>query len=408
MSARDAYGDFEVPEEKEVIDIPNKGLSLDEVLEKMHSDENRLEFLRKIYTPENPETGMKILALTNYGDSDILESEVKYAFKNGPVHRFERLAKILFDRYMDWYGFDSYAKTVRVIKKWKNQNMAEYAVKKLESKEEYECTAEISRYFGKKGEMIKQLEKLLEKQLHEKDITSRRNHQIADTYTKLKKYDEAIDFYIKAHSSHLKDALKIAKRHRKKRIKTIAETIFESFIKQTKRITVDNLFSIQDTALLFVECSELLGKEEGAKKTLMDFITESDNLFFSRIDNIIKALIKLGLKKEAQILKKREHAIMHPKSYILLDDKEAAKEKYLKIIDDAIKYRDDLSPLIHVVEEAHIRTQDPIFLEKKMEIYESRQKYSKAAKTAEELGKHDLAQAYKRMMEMIKEKRRKK
>lgn len=70
---------------------------LDVLLENLHSDENRLRFLRGIYTPGNVEVAERILAISE--DSSVIEDEMTHAKKAGDTDRFRSMAKKYIENF---------------------------------------------------------------------------------------------------------------------------------------------------------------------------------------------------------------------------------------------------------------------------------------------------------------------
>ena len=72
--------------------------TLDVILENLQSDKNRLNFLKKIYTPGNTDVADTILNLDSK-NLTVLERELEHSRTKGTVDRFEVLAKKVIDFY---------------------------------------------------------------------------------------------------------------------------------------------------------------------------------------------------------------------------------------------------------------------------------------------------------------------
>jgi tetratricopeptide (TPR) repeat protein len=380
-------------------------MPLNDLLSKLYSDENRLAFLRKIYSPGNIEVADRILSI-NPEDSSVLESEIEHAKEHGMEDRFTALARNFVNRYVT-RGFTSSLEG-KVIE-WGNLTIANYAIAKLQEEGEedsIEHAAGIAKSFGREEEARILLERLLKIQLKERGKYA---SSPAGTCVKLGHYNEAIELYMQAGYHWVDTAIKIAKEHAPNRLTEVAQKGFKSY---------NPGFGSQE---IYVECAEILGKTDEAKKTLIkesrELRPDSPPRFY---ESLVKSLVKLDLVEESKDVVTKVAEFEHEASrkeryYELGRQKELAKlfeaigDKapiggiYSVRIDRGLKERWNPSNILNEINEGYKLTGDIIFLEKKLILLEQEGKYDEAEKLAAELGRHELADAYSAMQKMVQE-----
>ncbi len=405
MSGINSYGEFELPEEKSEVKVDIKqGASLSFILEKLHSDKSRIKFLEKIYTPGNVEVADLFLYLTRYEDTTILESELNYAIENKLEERTERLAKKIIDNYIQ-HHYDSLLKNL--VEKCMNENVVEYAIKRLENfvnttgdverKEKlWECASEIAEHFGMEKKRKECLEKALEIALNDPKIEERKYYfSPAKTCEKLGKWEQAMELYLKCEHYFWDQALAIAKDHFKERVKEIAEKGYKKY-KELGR-----------TNLTFLEFAEATGKTQEAKEIILNRVRNANNITELNCLELFDCLMKLNELEEAKKLVEKIAENSHKLEiisekdiadlYSKIGELKKAKNLYLNDINKRLKEGRRTENILSIMEHAFSQTKDKIFLEKKMEMYEQLALYDKAAQTANELGKQELAKIYSLM-----------
>ncbi len=384
--------------------------SLDDILGKLHTDKKRLAFLKEIYSVGNTAVADRILTMTTDPSdlASVLESEIKHAKKQGMDDRFVTLAKRLIDsRIEQGCGILLIDKVIG----WAHPMVADYAITQLTANskncndmsdyDSLEHAGKIAQNFGKKDEAKNIFEKVLKHQMKNVDKSP---STVARTLFKLGRYNEAIDFYLREKNNYFNVgfALSIAKEHIPERVKKIAKTGYNSH----------NALQIGGTnTLIFLECAEILGKTEEARKSLLKYAGELNPYMPPRFyDSLVTSLVKLGETKTAEsiFVKVAMNNLHEPKEtvnlFIRLGGNAAAPAManyLLARIDALIKEESDPKHILKEINEGYNATQNPVFLDKKLQVLEQAGRYEEASDLAFEIGKHDLAETYKTMCGMV-------
>lgn len=381
--------------------------SLDNILKGLHSDKNRLAFLNRVYTPGNVEVADRILDL-NLGTS-VLEKELDYALKHKAKERFTALAR----RFVDLYIKNQYDNLLAdQVVRWKDTDIANYAITKLEEtgkESPLECAGEIAQSFGQKEKGRKLLERVLSLQFERKG-----DYAFAPTGTciKLGRFNEAIDLFMQSGYHWFNNALNVAKEHVPTRVNEIAQRGFDEYAPG---------FHVQET---FVECAEILGKVDKAKKTLIreakKLRPDSPPRFYQGLTN---SLVKLGLNNEARIVvekvvdyqsqrakeRKEDMVCMYfhdeqkelAELYETIGEQRPVRDILLARIDAGLNGDWHPSNYTKDIEKGLKLTGDKAFLERRLLVLEKEQKYDEASQLAQELGQPELAGNYKTMHQMV-------
>ncbi len=383
-------------------------VQLDTLLENLHSDENRLRFLRSIYTPGNTKVADRILVLSE--DSSVIEREVTHAKKAGDTDRFRDMGREYID-YCVTHGFDIQLRNIVI--RWQDPELADYAIAQMTSKSEtdrkledsFKYSAEIARAFGKEDVARANLERLLA--LQERD--SKYKFPAAQTLKKLGRFDEAIDRYLACGGyGELGNAMDLAREHSSNRVSKVAQRGFDSF-------DVKNGF-----AEFYVGCAEVLGKTKDAEKVLVKYAkkvkVERSPRFYN---DVVKALVSLGQEKVARKLVERvaQHGEQVKASekyhkfdrseemaqlYHTIGETDAVRNIYTKRIETRIREGHHPSNTINDINKAIELTGDRItFMKKRLLLHEKQEEYEQASKLATELGKPELAENYMLMHQMV-------
>jgi hypothetical protein len=379
---------------------------LDILLGNLHSDENRLRFLREIYTPGNAEVADRILAIEP--DTSVLEKEAGYSREHGETERFSLLAKRFVDHYIQ-NGWDILLK--KSVVRWGDRNLADYAVSKLEEKGEestLEYAGDIAQSLGQEQKARQLLERVLALQMKKKDDYA---FSPAGTCVKLGRFNEAIDLFMRSGYHWLDRALHVAKEHVPQRVNEVAQIGFDRYAPS---------FHTQET---YVECAEVLGKVDKAKNTLSREARKLTPDGPPRLyGGLVKSLVKLGMNNDAKTVvqkvadyhfkesREREnmmHVTFHDDSkelaelYEIIGEQAPVRDLLLARIDAGLNNGWHPSHYDKDIERGYQLTGDKAFLERKLRLFEKEQKYDEASKLVMELGKPELAESYRAMHEMV-------
>jgi len=389
---------------------------LDNLLGSLHSDKNRLAFLNRVYTPGNVDIADRILDLNP--DASILEKEVGYAREHGDANRFTTLARRFIDHYVE--NNQDILLRDRVIG-WGDPDIADYAVTKLEEtgrEGPLEYAGEIAQSFGQADRGRELLERLLAVQMEEKDDYAFSPARIcvkpASTCVKLGRFDEAIDLFMQSGYHWFDRALTVAREHVPGRVNEIAQRGFDEYAPA---------FHTQET---FVECAEILGKTDEAKKTLAREAKKlkpgSPPRYYQ---GLVSSLVKLGLGDEARTVvekvsayqfqraREREEDSVHvsfhdeqkelARLYEAIGEQAPVKGILLARIDAGLNGGWHPSHYTKDIEKGLELTGDPAFLERRLLLLEKEQKYDEASQLAGQLGNSELAESYRTMHQMVAE-----
>ena len=379
---------------------------LDNLLGSLHSDKNKLTFLNCVYTPGNAEVADTILALSP--NTSVLEKEVGYAREHGETQRFDSLAR----RFVDYYIQEGWDIALRdKVVGWGDKNIADYAVSKLEEKGEestLEYAGEIAQSFGQEQRARQLLERVLTVQMEKKDEYA---FSPAGTCVKLGRFNEAIDLFMQSGYHWFDRALHIAKEHVPQRVNEVAQKGFEGYAPT---------FHTQET---YVECAEVLGKVDKAKKTLsceaQKLTPDSPPRFY---EGLVKSLAKLGMSNDARTVVQKVAAYHFKRAqerkdmmHVSFHDDQKELAGLYEVIGEQAPIRDILLARIDAglnngwhpshydkdIERGFQLTGDKVFLERKLILFEQEQKYDEASKLASELGNTELADNYRIMHQMV-------
>lgn len=381
--------------------------SLDNLLESLHSDKNRMAFLNRVYTPGNVEVADRILALTP--NTSVLEKEISYAREHGASERISSLAR----RLVDYYTQNNWDILLRnKVVEWGDRDVADYAISKLEEKgaeSTLEYAGEIAQSFGQEQRAKKLLERVLTVQMKKKD---KYTFSPAETCVKLRRFNEAIDLFMQAEYHWFDRALHVAKEYVPQRVNEVAQIGFDRYAPA---------FHTQET---YVECAEVLGKVDRAKKTLaheaQKLTPDSPPRFY---EGLVKSLVKLGLNDNARTVVQKVAAYQFQKAkekskdmaYVSFHDEQKELARLYETIGEQAPIKDILLARIDAglnngwhpshytqdIEEGYQLTGDKAFLERKLLLLEQEQKYDEASKLANELGNAKLAGSYRTMSQMV-------
>ncbi len=345
-------------------------------------------------------------------NSRLLEKEIEQAKEADEKDRFVMLGR----KYVDYYIANEFdILLIDIVKEWDNPALAEYAISRMSSvsneKRRLESTleyaADIATAFGKEEQAKQLLERLLEYELKNPEFKS----PAARTLVKLGRYDRAIDRYMKCNDGYLENALSIAKEHCPDRMEEVARKGFKNF----KDI---NWF-----AEFYVECAEILGKKEQARKNLVKKARKEKVDSSPRLYNaLVASLMKLGEEGEARefVYKVAENEARVKKEsnyydfnrpeelaglFHLIGEVQEVKYIYMERIDVRIRENHHPSNTMKDIDAAVRLTGDESFRKKKMRVFELQEEYDQAAALAMELGKDELAATYSRMQAMVNDAR---
>ena|GEM_PF-5294694 len=384
---------------------------LDTLLENLHSDENRLKFLRGIYTPGNIDVADRILAMSE--DSSVVEKEMAHAKETENMDRFRGMAR----RHIDYHVSHDFDILLRdIVIKWQDPELADYAIAQMTSKSEADrklegplaYSAEIAQAFGRNDVARANLERLLA--LQERDAEYK--FPAGDTLKKLGRFSEAIDKYVESAegrcSGFMGNALRIARENVPDRVKEIAQIGFDAYEPKT------------GFEGIYVECAEILGKTGEAERVLVKYAkkvkVDSSPRFYN---GLVKALVSLGQEKIARQLVERvaKHEEREKASgsyyefdrpeemaqlYHAIGETDAVKNIYAERIETRIREGHHPSNAVNDINKAIELTGDKAtFMEKRLLLHEKQGEYEQASQLATQLGKTELAENYRLMHQMV-------
>lgn len=382
--------------------------SLDILLGSLHSDKNKIAFLNRIYTLGNVEVADSILALTT--DTSVLEQETDFAREHKVSQRFASLAR----RFVDCYVQNDWDIILRnKVFAWGDKEIADYAISRLEEKGQensLEYAGDIAQSFGQEQKARQLLERVLDVQMKKKDKYA---FSPAGTCVKLGKFNEAIDLFMQEDYHWLGNALHVAKEHVPERVNEIAQIGFDTYAPA---------FHTQET---YVECAEVLGRLDKAKKTLSHEAKKLKLDLPPRFyEGLVASLVKLGLNDNAKTVVQKVATYQFQKAkedggrnmgfvsfydeqkelarlYEVIGEQAPVKDILLARIDAGLKNDWHPSNYEQDIEQGYQLTGDNVFLERKLVLLEKEQKYDEASKLASELGNAKLAVNYKAMSQMV-------
>lgn len=378
--------------------------TLEGILGNMQSDQNKLNFLNRIYTPGNTEVADAILAL-NPNNFEVIKSELEYSRVEGLVERFDLFARKFIDLYIA-EDLDILLKD-KVIS-WGDKGLADYAISKFREKDcqnSLEYAAELAMKFGRENEGRQIMERLFDVQME--SLGQEYPFSPAMTAVKLGRFEEAINLYIKSGYHWLDTAMRIAREHSPERVTEIANLGFYGYDSGANH-----------RPELYLESARILGKEEKARKVLKQ---EANKLKINNspryYTDLVSALVSLGLTDEARSVADQiedyEIKQMQTKKYydgnnqrevadifLVLGDKERAVKAYIRKIDKELPEYNQ-SNFMPDIDKVYELTGDKSVLQKKFFVFEKEGQYDKAAELARNLGNTDLAETYDHMQKMV-------
>ena len=372
---------------------------LESILGNLHSDDNRLQFLKRVYRPGKKNIADAILSITP-DNVEVLESEAEHAREQGDSERFLKLARSYIDTCLKGVSNTS---VLQKVEGWGNPELVSYTISRVENsvaESILDSATKLASAYGFDDEAHKLLERLYD--IRKKDPYTVTGY-LAAVAVQIGRFDEAIDFYLESGFSSLGKALAIAQEHVPSRSEAIAKLGFKNHNK-----------GVDPEA--YVRCAKVLGKEAKAGKHLakearkLKVVEPPQNYM-----GLVKALKHLGLDEEARsvVYKVGEKeplpiGVMHyPEKedaiadlFLEIGEDKQAGDIYRRKVKRCISFMHAES-LVEDIDKAYDLTGDETLLETKLFLYERDGKYSEAERLAGSLGLDDLQETYKAMKILV-------
>ncbi|MBR9692931.1 hypothetical protein GOV07_03280 [Candidatus Woesearchaeota archaeon] len=389
---------------------PESLASLSDILDALEP-ENHVTFLMSLYKPGKVEVADALMErLQGMSLSNLLQVEIEHAKDTDP-ERLQHLAREYIDREVESGSCLGLEEMVAKC----DANIAAYAIERLEDMKDilgYSWTAKytagkIALAFGN-TEQARQLWNELEWENSSSGyIKGHMQHELGN-------YKEAIQLYLKEKCG-VRLALPIAQEHVPRIVKKVAKLGYKKHHPENSQ-NRNTRCGDQD---VFAECAIALGKEAEARKLLVEeaqtvYTTDSPRFYLS----LVAGLMNLGEEEEAQVLARKidpcnDSPFRHLDKgreykefidlYELAGIKKEVSKPLLAIVQEKRKEK-DYGQIITIINVGYEITGDVALIEEGMRVYEQQEKYSEAARVAENLGKEKQATLYQAMDQMIKAK----
>ena len=282
---------------------------LENLLRSLNSDENRLKFLKNIYSHGNRSVIDKILELSlkvgsiddYFSNQIIIENEIAFSKQSGDEATYTRMAKISIDYRLTYEAQGS--SLPLIVLKLKEKRFITYGLNQISEKAEIE---EISGNYENAAKLLisaitiidntkfEDVHPYLERLLRVQRLMPKMRSQfdMGTILTRLGRYNEAIDEYL---ASDVYFHLEIAKRIAiEKSPNRLHEIEIQGFLRFSD---IPSIF-ISDRIDFYFKCAESLGKKDEAIKNLANYAknirTESEHPLDIN-DETINILISKGL-----------------------------------------------------------------------------------------------------------------